>query len=106
MDTDVQAMAQVIYHEARGESEAGRAAVGQVVLNRVRDKRFPNSVYEVIWQPKQFSGMKRYQVPPEFLRIARNVLAGKYPNRVGKSLYFNNFKRKGCYSIIGTHCFY
>lgn len=106
MDTDVQAMAQVIYHEARGETEAGKVAVGQVVLNRVRDKRFPNTVYQVIWQPKQFSNMRRYTVPQEYLRIAQGVLDGKYPNRVGKSLYFNNFKRKGCYSIIGRHCFW
>ncbi|MEN8260284.1 MAG: cell wall hydrolase [Pseudomonadota bacterium] len=44
-----------IYHEARGESEAGRMMVGVVTANRVKSKRFPNSFCEVVWAPKQFS---------------------------------------------------
>lgn len=36
------------YWEARGESTRGRVAVAQVVLNRARDPRFPNSICGVI----------------------------------------------------------
>ena len=43
------------YHEARGESRLGRQAVTAVVLNRVADKRWPDTVAEVVWQPFQFS---------------------------------------------------
>ncbi len=39
-----------IYHEARGESEQGKHAVGHVVMNRVTDRRFPTSVCRVVRQ--------------------------------------------------------
>ena len=37
-------MAQNIYYEARGESLKGKQAVGNVVLNRVDHKKYPNTV--------------------------------------------------------------
>ena len=106
MDNDVNTLAQVIYHEARGESQEGKIAVGHVVLNRVKDPRFPNTVYKVVYQPKQFSNMRSYRVPPEYLTLARGILNGNLANNVGKSLYFNNFRRKGCKIRIGAHCFF
>ena len=39
-----------MYHEARNQETAGLFAVSAVVLNRVNDPRFPNSVCEVIKQ--------------------------------------------------------
>ena len=39
-----------MYHEARDQGTAGRLAVSAVVLNRVRDRRFPNTVCEVVYQ--------------------------------------------------------
>lgn len=36
------------YWEARGESLRGRVAVAQVVMNRVRDPRFPGSICDVV----------------------------------------------------------
>ena len=39
-----------MYHEARGQGTAGLFAVSAVVLNRVNDTRFPNSVCEVVEQ--------------------------------------------------------
>ena len=39
-----------MYHEARSQGTAGLFAVSAVVLNRVNDSRFPNSVCEVIEQ--------------------------------------------------------
>jgi len=47
--------AQNIYHESRGESNSGQIAVSNVVRNRVKSKHYPNTICEVIWQPKQFS---------------------------------------------------
>ena len=44
-------LAKVIYAEARGESYTGQVAIAAVVLNRVRDSRFPNTVAGVIYQP-------------------------------------------------------
>ena len=52
-------MALNIYHEARNESTAGQLAVGQVVMNRVFDDRFPNTVCGVVTQ-----GIHWESIPP------------------------------------------
>jgi len=39
-----------IYHEARDQGTAGIFGVTAVVLNRVNDKRFPNTICEVVYQ--------------------------------------------------------
>ena len=49
-DEEASCLALNIYHEARGQSIAGQIAVGQVTLNRLRDRRFPNTICEVITQ--------------------------------------------------------
>ena len=41
-------LAEAIYFEARGESLEGQYAVGEVIINRVLSKDFPNSVCGVI----------------------------------------------------------
>ena len=47
---DIVCLAKNIYWEARNESTAGKLAVAWTVLNRVVDKKFPNSICEVIEQ--------------------------------------------------------
>ena len=46
----VHCLAMNMYHEARNQGTAGKLAVSSVVLNRVNDARFPNSVCEVVMQ--------------------------------------------------------
>ena len=46
-------LAQAIYYEARNQSVAGKAAVADVVLNRVESKRWPASVCRVVYQGAQ-----------------------------------------------------
>jgi spore germination cell wall hydrolase CwlJ-like protein len=41
-------MANAIYFESRSQSTVGQIAVGQVIMNRVSDYRFPGSVCEVV----------------------------------------------------------
>ena len=48
-------MAMNIYHEARNESTIGQIAVGQVVMNRVNDDRFPDDVCGVILEGKHYT---------------------------------------------------
>jgi len=50
---EVQCMALNIYYEARGSNLADKAAVADVVLNRVNDTRYPNTVCEVVKQGLQ-----------------------------------------------------
>jgi hypothetical protein len=43
-------LTQAIYHEARGESEAGQWAVANVIINRAMSKKFPTSICGVVFQ--------------------------------------------------------
>jgi hypothetical protein len=43
-------LTQAIYHEARGESEAGQWAVANVIINRAFSKKFPTSICGVVFQ--------------------------------------------------------
>jgi spore germination cell wall hydrolase CwlJ-like protein len=45
-----QCLAEGIYFEARGESVKGQAAVAQVILNRVRNPAYPDTVCGVVYQ--------------------------------------------------------
>ncbi len=55
---DVQCMARNVWFEARSGDVEAKAAVAEVVLNRVRSDRYPDTVCEVVWQPWQFSWTK------------------------------------------------
>lgn len=48
-------LAALIQCEAGGECYEGKVAVGAVVMNRVRSSKYPNSISEVIYSPKQFT---------------------------------------------------
>ena len=43
-------LSRAIYFEARSESELGQLAVAKVILNRVKDRNYPNSICGVIYQ--------------------------------------------------------
>ncbi len=71
-------LARIISSEAGGESFLGQIAVGNVVLNRVRHKAYPNTIYGVIFDRKhgtQFSPVAIGTIfrPP----TARAVIAAK-----------------------------
>ena len=56
-------LAQNIYFESGNQSFAGKLAVGDVVMNRVEDEQFPNSVCDVIYQAKTFINWKGKEMP-------------------------------------------
>ena len=56
-------MALNIYHEAKNQPIEGMLAVGEVVLNRVQDERYPNNVCEVIKQGPVRESWKTRQTP-------------------------------------------
>ena len=55
-DEELEWMAIVIFNEAGGDaaSDETRIMVGNVVLNRVADERFPDTIYEVLTQERQY----------------------------------------------------
>lgn len=85
-------LAKVIYAEARGESYTGQVAIAAVVLNRVRDSRFPNTVAGVIYQPWAFTAVNDGQINLEpnqkAYQAADDALNGWDPT-YGSVYYYN-----------------
>lgn len=89
---DLYWLSRVIFAESGTQPFEGMIGVGNVVLNRVESIRFPDSVYDVIFQKNQFSvvdcGMI-YREPDE-----RSIIAAKLclegADSAGESLYFIN----------------
>ena len=59
LETALMCMAFNIYHEANNQSMLGQIAVGQVVMNRVEDSRFPDTVCEVVKQAVTYKGTEK-----------------------------------------------
>lgn len=92
--SDVQLLARAINGEARGEPYEGQVAVGAVILNRVKDSKFPNTIAGVIYQSGAFTAVADGQinVPIEdgatVVKAARDALNGWDPTD-GAIYYFN-----------------
>lgn len=97
-----QCLTQAIYYEAATESDEGKAAVAQVVLNRMRHPAFPNTVCGVVYQGSsrpgcQFSfacdgSLLRAPIPSIWRRsaeIARAALAGHVETGVGMATHYH-----------------
>jgi spore germination cell wall hydrolase CwlJ-like protein len=73
---DLHCMATAIYFEARGETERGQRAVAQVILNRVEDHRYPDSVCDVIYQNRHWRNRCQFSFAcdgrPERIRDQRS----------------------------------
>lgn len=94
-DTDIELLAHIAMAEAEGEDEIGKVLVMQVVLNRVRSDEFPDTIREVIYQPKQFSPIldgrwDRVTPTDECYRIARNL--DSYKDYSYGATYFTSSK--------------
>ncbi len=85
-------LARLIHGEARGEPYEGMVAVGAVVLNRVEDSRFPNTIAGVIYQKGAFDVVTDGQinlVPSDTAyKAARDALNGWDPS-YGCIYYYN-----------------
>lgn len=113
--SDVYLLARCIYGEARGEVYLGKVAVGAVILNRVKDANFPNSVSGVIYQPGAFDAVSDGQInltpDEECIRAARDAFGGWDPTN--GCLYYYNPKTatnkwmlsKEVTLVVGNHSF-
>ena len=54
LSNDYHCLASNIYWESRNQSLGGQVAVGQVVLNRVDNKRFPDTICDVVKQARYY----------------------------------------------------
>jgi len=105
--SDAELLAGIIWQEARGESDRGQQAVGEVVMNRVRSPRFPNSIAAVYAQRGQFSGYGKALRPTDReRRNARLVLEGRTDILPDDVVYFSREPQNGrVWGWIGRHCF-
>ena len=51
-----------VYHEARDQPFIGQVAVAQVVMNRVRDDRYPDTPCDVVMQGPTYTWAEHYPV--------------------------------------------
>lgn len=112
-----QMLMKIAMAEAEGESVEGKALVMLVVLNRVWSDDFPDTIEEVIFQPKQFSpvteGGRYYTTEPneECYEALGLVMSGWDESR--GALYFESCERSSWHSEnleylyqVGNHKFY
>jgi hypothetical protein len=121
-------LTQAIYYEAASEPDEGQRAVAQVVLNRVRNPAFPNSVCGVVFQDSartdhrcQFTfacdgAMARQPSRAGWARagrIAREALAGISFAPVGMATHYHTLAVNPFWSsslqavaVVGAHIFY
>lgn len=108
-------LSKLITGEARGESYEGQVAVAAVVINRVKDSRFPNNIKDVIYQRNAFSvvqdGSINMQPTDSAYKAAVDALYGSDPTN--QAIYFWNPDIATCkwiktldpYMRIGNHVF-
>ncbi|MGO4402856.1 cell wall hydrolase [Bosea sp. RAF48] len=128
LEREERCLAQAVYFEARSEVEEGRAAVAQVVLNRVKSGVYPATICGVVFQNRhrklacQFTfaceGKALRITEPEAwkaaMRIAREVYEGKtYLLEVGAAMHYHAdyvqpgwAKKLKKMDVIGRHIFY
>ena len=109
---EVKLLAALIQCEAGGECYEGQVAVGAVVMNRVADPRFPETIAEVIYQPGQFTPVKHGKVDrvlasgniyESCLEAAREAVSGV--SNVGTATRFRRGTRADGI-VIQHHVFY
>lgn len=114
-DEQIMLLSKLVAGEARGESYEGQIAVAAVVINRVKDSRFPDSLEGVIYQKNAFSVVKNGTIYAEptssTYRAAQEALYGSDPTN--NAIYFWNPDISTCnwintlnpYLRIGNHVF-
>ena len=89
---DLNLLSRLVYGEARGEPYTGQVAVAAVVLNRVKNSAFPNTISGVIYQKGAFDVVADGQInltPNDTAKkAAQDALNGWDPSN-GAIYYFN-----------------
>jgi spore germination cell wall hydrolase CwlJ-like protein len=111
--SEVDILAALIQCEAGGESYEGQVAVGAVVMNRVRNAAYPDTITDVIYASGQFVPASKSRMQNLILtgttkescrQAAVEAINGSSP--VGDSLYFRRVGNKTGKYIIGNHVFW
>lgn len=107
---EIELLALCVMAEAEGECEYGQRLVIDVVLNRVDDPHFPDTIYDVIYQKNQFAGMygdriTRCYVKDELVQLVKEELE----NRTNEDVVFFRTGHYHSYGVpmfqVGAHYF-
>lgn len=112
---DLYWLSHIIYAESGNQTLTGKIGVGNVILNRVSNSLFPDTIYGVIFQRSQFtpaSSGSIYRTPnAESVVAAKLCLDGAtvlsdalWFNRAGLSSWAS--RHKSYVTTIGAHAFY
>ena len=89
---DIDLLARVIQAEAGAEPYLGKVAVGGVIMNRIQNSKFPNTMAGVVYQPHAFESVSNgtiyNPVSSDSHKAARDSMGGWDPS--GGALYFFN----------------
>lgn len=100
---DVELIALVTMAEAEGECEKGKRLVIDTILNRVDSEHFPDTVYDVIYQPSQFSSMWNGRV--DRCEVLESICSLVYEELEERTNYEVMFFTAGNYSAYGVPMF-
>ena len=107
-------LTQLVYSEANNQSEKGKEAVVDVVINRLFNENYPNSVKEIILQKGQFQNSAKLHTLPieESNRAAVERALNEVDTTNGALFFWNPKLVKSDYmaslevvAIIGDHEF-
>ncbi len=111
-------LARMIYGEARGETFTGKVAVAAVALNRINSPDFPNTLKDVIYQPRAFTCVQDGQISLsptlECYQAAYDAILGKDPTggclfylnpQTATSRWMNKRVSADATTVIGNHVF-
>lgn len=112
---DLNLMAHVVYGEARGEPLEGQVAIAAVILNRLKDPKFPHTIPGIIYAPGAFDAVADGQVnlqPNAEAREAVSEAVDGWDPSHGALYYFNPAKTSNAWMwarpeiiTIGHHIF-
>ena len=120
LDGEMQCLAGAVYFESKGESLEGQLAVARVIINRAKSGRFADSLCGVVYQPSQFSFVRRGGMPPirthsrswrEAVAIAQIAMNDSWDSRAEGALFFHARRvspgwGKAKLASIDNHIFY
>ncbi len=114
---DIYLLAKIAMAEAENQDIKGKELVIQVVMNRVKSERFPDTIEAVIYQPKQFSPISdgrfdRVEPDQECYQAAQLIMNAS-EDISGGALYFESRSQSNWHTDYleylyqhGDHYFY
>lgn len=102
-NSDIDLLAIVTMAEAEGECEEGKRLVIDTILNRMDSEYFPDTIYDVVYQPDQFTSM--WNGRAERCYVTENIRQLVIEELKSRTNYDVIFFRTKHYSKYGTPMF-